>query len=353
MIFWALICAMLGIAILLLLFPLARPGQGRDETYFLHYRSRLAELDRLVAKDPSDESLKEERAITARQLLRLQEPGSVKGERGAATVYRTMASLVALVAVPAVALGVYMTLGEPSRPDVPLSAQQAEVGNDAEMQLMVARVEQHLKSNPDDAEGWTILARVYGTSGDYPKRRNAVRQLVRLQGRTADNLADLAEAEIQVDGNLVPASARALLDEALAVDPANRKAAYYRTVAMEQSGRFEDALASWTKLRETATEDAEWQVLVNQRIARLNELSERADSQQTMIEGMVAGLQAKLIDDPSDLEGWARLKRSYEVLNRPAEAVGALDIALEREDLTSELRERLMALRTDFAEGLK
>ena len=353
MVFWAIICAMLGVAILLLLVPLTRTAEARDETYLRHYQRRLADLDRAIIADPNDETLREERTAAARQLLRLQEPGNdPTGARQAAgrpkQFYRIIASLVALIGVPLVALGVYATIGEPDRPDVPLAMQLAQNADSSSMQTMISRVETHLKSNPDDVEGWTILARVYGTSQDYAKRRQAVRELIRLQGRSAENLADLAEADIQIDGNLVPASARALLDEALEVDPTNRKAAYYRTVAMEQSGEFDVALSSWVRLRDVSPDDTEWQTLVNQRIARLEDFSKQTAGQQGMIEGMVANLRTKLIDDPSDMEGWTRLLRSYDVLNRRADAAMALDTVLSRSDLAPELRDRLTALRTEL-----
>ena len=43
-----------------------------------------------------------------------------------------------------------------------------------------------------------------------------------------------------------------------------------------------------------------------------------------MIEGMVAQLAAKLDQNPADGDGWARLVRSYMVLNRPEDAKAAL-----------------------------
>jgi cytochrome c-type biogenesis protein CcmH len=39
-----------------------------------------------------------------------------------------------------------------------------------------------------------------------------------------------------------------------------------------------------------------------------------------MIEGMVASLAARLEEEGNDPEGWARLVRSYMVLDRPADA---------------------------------
>src|SRR3546814_13614337 len=43
-------------------------------------------------------------------------------------------------------------------------------------------------------------------------------------------------------------------------------------------------------------------------------------ARQTMIEGMVEGLAARLEKNPEDFAGWMRLGRSYTVLERPAEA---------------------------------
>ena len=43
-----------------------------------------------------------------------------------------------------------------------------------------------------------------------------------------------------------------------------------------------------------------------------------------MIEGMVAGLAAKLEENPSDLQGWVRLARSYNVLGKPEDARDAM-----------------------------
>ena len=54
-----------------------------------------------------------------------------------------------------------------------------------------------------------------------------------------------------------------------------------------------------------------------------------AAEQQAMIEGMVAGLAARLEDSPDDREGWLKLARSYKVLGRPDEQINALFRAAE------------------------
>lgn len=61
------------------------------------------------------------------------------------------------------------------------------------------------------------------------------------------------------------------------------------------------------------------------RTQKLIELShtDPAAAQQQMVDGMVARLEARLAQSPDDAEGWAMLGRSYQALNRPADALGA------------------------------
>jgi len=54
-----------------------------------------------------------------------------------------------------------------------------------------------------------------------------------------------------------------------------------------------------------------------------------AAEQQEMIEGMVAGLAARLEDSPDDRDGWLRLARSYQVLGRLEAQINALFKAAE------------------------
>jgi len=51
------------------------------------------------------------------------------------------------------------------------------------------------------------------------------------------------------------------------------------------------------------------------------------EDRQTMIQAMVEGLASRLEENPDDLDGWMRLARSYNVLNRPEDALAALQRA--------------------------
>ena len=56
------------------------------------------------------------------------------------------------------------------------------------------------------------------------------------------------------------------------------------------------------------------------------------EERAAMIEGMVSGLAAKLEEDPSDLDGWRMLARSYAALGRTVESVGAFREVINRDE---------------------
>ena len=56
-------------------------------------------------------------------------------------------------------------------------------------------------------------------------------------------------------------------------------------------------------------------------------LNMSAEDRQEMIEGMVAASPPKLEENPNDLQGWIRLARSYNVLQKPEEARDAMSRA--------------------------
>jgi cytochrome c-type biogenesis protein CcmH len=61
--------------------------------------------------------------------------------------------------------------------------------------------------------------------------------------------------------------------------------------------------------------------------AALNQMA-RGDFSQADVDKMVAGLAAKLENEPDNLQGWAMLARSYKAMHRPADAERAFEKAI-------------------------
>ena len=91
----------------------------------------------------------------------------------------------------------YLALGSPELPGQPLAEPRRDAAcRIARSTLLVAQVEAHLESNPDDGRGWEVIAPVYLRLGRFEDAVKARRNALRLNGASADREADLGEALI-------------------------------------------------------------------------------------------------------------------------------------------------------------
>ncbi len=115
----------------------------------------------------------------------------------------------------------------------------------AQVQAMVARLEERLKTQPDDAEGWLMMARSYGVMGRYADSVKAYQRLVALKPQDAQALADLADATAMANGRSLDGEPEKLILQAVKLDPRNIKAlALAGTVAFNHND-FKMAVTYW------------------------------------------------------------------------------------------------------------
>ena len=174
---------------------------------------------------------------------------------------RNLIALLA-VAVVAVAGGGYLWKGSPgapsaSTPGATRSAAATEDGvapphseSDNEQQFVaaVAQLAQKLKTQPDNAEGWAMLARSYSRLGRHAEAVPAYEKAVALRGDDARLLADYADTlAVQNDRSLTGAPMK-LVERALKIDPDSPKAlALAGTDAFERKD-YAVAVRYWEKL---------------------------------------------------------------------------------------------------------
>lgn len=336
---------MLVVAVLCVLLPLARPprSEAADNSSLNIYKEQLASIERRLEKGGGNrEAMQQERAEIARRLLKLgNQEQVVRTDSAKAQNLVKLSSVAAVVLVPFLTLGLYAALGSPSIPDQPLSARVSDKLEDKSIGEMVQLAEKHLEKNPDDARGWKVLANVYGRSNRAQDRAKALRQIIRLEGRNADVLAELGEALTAANGGIVPARAVGLFEEAIVAQPTHLKARVFMATALEQEGRLADALTRWQTLAVSGPDDERWKSMAQTRIERLQiQMAQNngpqpsqeqvaaiqsmpQQDQQAMIANMVEGLSDRLADEPNDIAGWERLMRSRMVLKQPAEATAA------------------------------
>jgi cytochrome c-type biogenesis protein CcmH len=295
------------------------------------YKQQLAEIDDEESRGLLSEAEAQAARIEVSRRILAADKRPVSGTKAEKSAYAPYV-IVALIAL--LSMGTYLIYGSPHLRDQPLSA-RAVPQAEPQVESLIARVEERLKSHPDDGEGWRVIAPVYMRMGRYSDAANANRQALELLGPTPERLSDFAEAATLANGGVVTQEASAAFKKALAANPDDNRAEFWLAVEKEQSNELSEAAARYRKLlgRNLA---ANVQTIVNERLANVearlaNKPSAEAEpEQQAMIDSMVAGLAERLKADGSDLEGWLKLMRAYTVLGRREEALTAMKQAQSR-----------------------
>jgi cytochrome c-type biogenesis protein CcmH len=332
---WLVFALMTAMAVFAVLWPLVRrKAKLRSGSDIAVYRDQLDEIqrDRAAGLIGDAEATAAQAEVSRRLLGAADAEAAAPGPIPVATaVWRSRAvAIIALVALPIGAAGLYLEVGSPSLPGQPLSARTTDAPSQS-IDHLVAQVEEHLALNPDDARGWEVIAPVYLRLGRFDEAVKARRNVLRLDGESAERQADLGEALVGAANGIVTADAKSAFERAVALDADDVKGRYFLGLAAEQDGRQADAEATWRAMLTKAPADAPWAGFVRSELARLEgappvdpgAVSELGPEQMAMIHSMVERLSNDLHKNGSDVEGWLRLMRSYMVLGERDKAAAA------------------------------
>lgn len=239
---WFAIAALLGICLFLLLRTLrARPEAVAGSPDVDFYEAQLAEIGRQnLAGELGAAEAEAARAEAARRLLAARRTADDRISPNPGRI--RLASLVILLGIPAAALPLYWAVGSPHLPAQPLSARLQQKPEEMQGEALLARVEQHLASNPLDARGQALVAPIYMRLGRFEDAVRAYQTILRIGPETASVLADLGEAILYRDNGIVTASARSSFDRALELDPKFAKARFFLALAADQEGNRAGAI---------------------------------------------------------------------------------------------------------------
>lgn len=278
-VFWLSALALIVVTLAILLSPLLRTRRGTTgggDHALEVYRSRIAALEeehRVGAL--ADADLAQARAELARELLADSgaDSGAAAGDDGgpagrpAATLRRRGSgpwlAIAVGVGVPLLAIALYQRLGEPGALDArvvagpPPAASPAGDGVAPEVEAMVARLAERLRSEPGNSEGWLLLGRSYMALERYGEAADAYAAAHDLLGDSAELLTDLAEAEALRDGQNFLGMPGERLETALRLDPAYPKALWLGAFAAMQRGDGDLAVHRWRSLLERQPADSE------------------------------------------------------------------------------------------------
>ncbi|MGI9168032.1 MAG: c-type cytochrome biogenesis protein CcmI [Pyrinomonadaceae bacterium] len=289
-IFWLMCAVFVAIALAFVLPPLLQGSgkkpdeRGRPEANIAVYRDQIAELEAdqrngIISREQYEQDRDELERRLLEDVATPDEPSTrsakpVKAGRG--VVYA-----VAL-GVPIVALSLYFRVGNPdaisasatarSQPTGPVSQQGAGQRSQQQIEANVAALAKRLEQNPNDAEGWIMLARSYGSLEKYGDASAAYAKATALKSNDADLLADYAFALAMANGQQLQGEPTELIDKALKLDPESPKALELAGSAAFQAKDYGRAVTYWQKLLKKAPANSEVAKSLSERISEAQTL---------------------------------------------------------------------------------
>src|SRR5215472_585006 len=283
--FW-IIAALLILLALWFILPalLQKPGADeeveRREANILVYKDQERELDAdlnnaLIGK----EQYELEKAELERRLL---EDVAAKSEITAVKKNRINAYTYGVAAfIPVGAVALYLVVGNPkgvtslpNSPAMPASAANQSGGmSDEQIAANIQKLADRLKQNPNDVQGWTMLARSYMMQERFTDAAAAYEKLTALNANNADTWADYAEAlALANDQNLAGKPTEAL-NRALKIDPKHQKALDLAGSAAFQAQDYQRAIDYWQQLLKLLPAGSEELRAVTEQISKAKELA--------------------------------------------------------------------------------
>jgi len=125
----------------------------------------------------------------------------------------------------------------------------------------IAKLEQRLVQEPDNADGWFMLGKTYMAIKQYHKAAAAYEKVVALEkgnakGEDPQVLLRYADALAMTEGGNLTGSAKPFVDKVVKMMPNNPTVLWMAGTAEKQLGNYARALTYWYKLQPLLSQDA-------------------------------------------------------------------------------------------------
>ena len=247
----AMAAALLVVAVIALLLPplLRTPrfsgSTDQSEANLAIFRDQLAELER----ERREGSLAEADFAQAKSELQRRLLEEVPAQAAPATTDggSRQTALALLVLIPLAAAAGYALLGEPRALD-PLQ-RQARIAPE-QIEAMLNSLVDKLRKNPDDHQGWVMLARSYKVLERFPEAAKAYERAAPLVDQDPALLADYADVLAQTQGGSLQGRPSDLIERALRINPREPQALLLAGAAATGREQFAAAADYWSRLLE-------------------------------------------------------------------------------------------------------
>lgn len=272
-VFWCIAAMMLILALLFVLPPLLRRAEplgtdAGDELNITVHRARLSELEEQFALGSlSEEQFRLARDELQRALLEDVSTPKATTPRSAGTRRWVAAGTVGL-AIPLSSVVIYALVGSPVSPRPP--GTDTPGPGDQPLEQMVETLRSRLAREPEDGEGWILLARSYTVLEKPQEALTAYARAYELLGDQAQLLVEYAQALAEHQGGQLTGRPADMLERALSLEPMHQRARWLAGFAALQSGHTARALAHWNALLAQLPAESEEARMVREISARIS-----------------------------------------------------------------------------------
>jgi cytochrome c-type biogenesis protein CcmH len=283
--FWIIAALFMLFALWFVLPPLVQKpdddkADDRRAANVLIYKDQFKEMEGDLKNGlMTEEQYQQDKEELERRLL--EDINRPAGEpTSAAPATRKFAYAVGLF-IPVGVIALYFVVGNPNALSPSLATAQVtapatQQGGPMSSQQIAANVDKlakRLQQNPNDAQGWLMLARSYTSMERFSDAASAYERATALNGNDAGIWADYAEALAMSNGQRLAGKPTDAISKALQIDPKNQKALALAGSAAFEASDYQKAVDYWQKLLPLLPPGSEITQTVTEEIAKAQKLA--------------------------------------------------------------------------------
>lgn len=256
--FWIIAAGLTLLAMAFVVLPLLRgfknTGISSDELNLEVFQQQLEELD----NDLDSGILDQTRYDAARKDLEKELLTDVSGDKVAPAAMNSSSGRWAMgtaVFIPVSAVIIYQILGTPEIiprltgqvPDTTVNSAQEQAKNLPPMEELVQKLADKLVEQPENIDGWLMLARSYMSMSRVQEGLEAYGQAMKLAPENTAVLLAYAEGLAKTDSNNFTGKAASLVEKAVKLDADNPNARWMMGIVSYQRGNYPAAVEHWER----------------------------------------------------------------------------------------------------------
>ena len=275
--FWIVVASMLGLGLIVLLFSLRRRvgeiSEDLKERNLRIAREKIAELDAELAAGTLEQATYDQAKEEVEQEL-LEDIAVPDQHLTVDSSSARTAVLVVLLLVPLLSVGLYLLLGSPqylgvSGPggvaDNPHATGSDKAPTMAEIQ---EALEKRVKEQPEDAEAWFMLGRLYSGLQRFDDAARAYERVAKLTDNHPQALIAWADALAMTQGGSMTGKPYELVRQALDQEPDDTTALWLAGKGAWEAKDYQNAIYYWRQAEAGLADQPEYVQELRQLIAR-------------------------------------------------------------------------------------